>query len=98
VIYVDDLRKAVHYGTAETRAVGAKNGHLWCHLVGDDLDELHAFAVRIGLKREWFQGDHYDLIPRRRKHAVRIGALEVPARRLVEIRRRLRTARLEASP
>lgn len=32
------------------------------HLVSDKSHrELHAFAKKIGLKREWFQDDHYDL-------------------------------------
>lgn len=37
------------------------------HLVADTLDELHAFAVLVGLKRRWFQGrrhPHYDLTSR----------------------------------
>jgi len=35
------------------------------HLVADTLDELHAAAQRLGLKRAWFQGGnmpHYDLM------------------------------------
>jgi hypothetical protein len=41
-----------------------------------DPEELHAFAKKIGLKREWFQPwpkasiDHYDLTASRRKAAV----------------------------
>jgi len=32
------------------------------HLVSDEsLEELHAFAERIGLKRCWFQRGHYDV-------------------------------------
>ena len=34
----------------------------WCHMATDGgFDELHAFAARLGLRRAWFQGDHYDL-------------------------------------
>lgn len=39
----------------------------WSHLVSDDIDELHAFAEQLGLKRCWFQNKknknqpHYDL-------------------------------------
>lgn len=40
-------------------------GKLWCHLVADSLDELHAFAAVLGLKRGWFQEKasypHYDV-------------------------------------
>ena len=38
----------------------------WCHMATDgELDELHAFAARLGLRRRWFQRDHYDLPPAR---------------------------------
>lgn len=26
-----------------------------CHMWGDNEQELHAFALRIGLRREWYQ-------------------------------------------
>jgi predicted kinase len=40
-------------------------------------DDLHAFAARLGLRRAWFQGDHYDLPPHGRAAAVALGAEEV---------------------
>ena len=50
----------------------------WCHMATDgDLDELHAFAARLGLQRRWFQRDHYDLPPHGRGAAVALGAEEV---------------------
>src|SRR5918995_1476779 len=50
----------------------------WCHMATDgDWDELHAFAARLGLRRAWFQGDHYDLPPHGRAAAVALGAVEV---------------------
>ena len=63
-----------------------------CHLTTDgDADELHAFAAKCGLRREWFQDHpraaHYDLTPRRRERALAIGAVFVPARE--QARRRL---------
>lgn len=54
-----------------------------CHMFTDslDLEELHLFAEKIGLKREWFQphkvAPHYDLVPARRARAVSLGAQEV---------------------
>ncbi len=52
-----------------------------CHMMADDLDELHAFARRLGLKRAWFQPHprwpHYDLTVGRRARAVVLGAQEV---------------------
>lgn len=57
-----------------------------CHLFTDslELDELHLFAERIGLKRTWFQphrvAPHYDLTASRRRAAVALGAVEVGRR------------------
>jgi len=54
----------------------------WCHLTADTTDELHEFAARIGLRREWFQPgsrpelDHYDVTMERRARAVALGAIE----------------------
>ena len=64
--------------------------HVWCHMVtdGDSFDELHGIAKLIGLKQEWFQGDHYDLVPSKRAMALKYGAVAVSARALVQ--RRLR--------
>jgi hypothetical protein len=69
-----------------------------CHLVADTLPELHAFAARLGLKREWFQDHagrvpHYDLTAGKRAAAVGMGALEADRRRFVEIMDRWRTNR-----
>ena len=50
----------------------------WCHMATDgSWEELHAFAGRLGLRRAWFQGDHYDLPPHGRAAAVALGAEEV---------------------
>ena len=50
----------------------------WCHLTTDgDFEDLHAFARRLGMRRAWFQRDHYDLPPHGRAAAVASGAEEV---------------------
>jgi hypothetical protein len=52
------------------------------HLFATDLEELHAFAKSIGLRREWYQGEdfpHYDLTARKRKLAFQSGATSVAA-------------------
>lgn len=78
-------------------AAGPRGYSRWCHMGTDDhtdagLDELHAMAMRIGMKRSWFQNKprfpHYDLTPSRRAAAVRAGAVEVDAREFVERIRR----------
>lgn len=59
-----------------------------CHLFADSEDELHDFARRLGLRRAWFQAHrflpHYDLTAGRRSHAVRLGAVEVGRRVVVD--------------
>jgi hypothetical protein len=62
----------------------------WSHMVSDiGADELHAFAARLGLRREWSQerpaasAHHYDVTPTKRALAVRLGAVEVTSRELV---------------
>lgn len=71
-------------------------GRKWCHLVSDEsVDELHAFADRVGIPRRGFQGDHYDIPEEYRPDVVAAGALEVESRELV---RRLRAAGLRLSP
>ncbi len=65
-----------------------------CHLIADSLDELHAFAASIGLRRSWFQnkrsGPHYDLTASKRNAAVALGAVELENREFVAILRRIR--------
>lgn len=60
-----------------------------CHLFSDvGVDELHAFAERIGMRRAWFQDQripHYDLTAARRRLAIACGAVEVNRRQDVEI-------------
>ena len=51
-----------------------------CHMIADSEEELHQFAVKIGLKRKWFQNTnnpHYDVSISYRKKAVAYGAAEV---------------------
>jgi len=66
-----------------------------CHLTTDGpLDELHAFAARLGMKREWFQehriAPHYDLTAQRRERALLLGAVFVSMREQVRRRRQAR--------
>lgn len=71
------------------------------HLMADTLDELHAFAKRLRLKREWFQDHplhpHYDLTPEKHARALAIGALFVSAREQAR-KRLIARGLLSASP
>jgi len=77
------------------------------HLQADTVAELHEFAERLGLRREWFQAksgrpenDHYDLGRSGRERALALGAIDedraAGARRRQAIRR-ARRARGTAS-
>jgi hypothetical protein len=51
-----------------------------CHMAADTLEELHAFAYRMGLKRKWFQDKsipHYDLTEKMRNRAIQMGVKEL---------------------
>ena len=72
------------------------HGLKWCHLLADDLDELHRFAALLGIKRASFQGPpkaatpHYDLTGFERSRAIALGAVACDREQIVLIRRRLR--------
>lgn len=69
-----------------------------CHMVADDLGELHLMAELIGMRREWFQANastpHYDLSLAKRALAVSYGAVELSRRDMGVWLRTNRRARL----
>jgi hypothetical protein len=69
-------------------------GKLWCHLVADTLGELHAFANRLGLQREWFQSHasypHYDITTIARERALLLGAMIGDRRTVILCARKLK--------
>ncbi|HLO96303.1 MAG TPA: DUF4031 domain-containing protein [Burkholderiaceae bacterium] len=69
-------------------------GKLWCHLVADSLIELHQFAARLGLRRDWFQGHslypHYDVTMSVRDRALSLGAQLGDRRTIVGCAKRLK--------
>ncbi|MBI1349638.1 MAG: DUF4031 domain-containing protein [Actinomycetales bacterium] len=77
-------------------AVWPWRGRVWAHLVSDtSVDELHAFASRLGIPRRAFQGDHYDVTDELRECAIAEGARAVDSRTVV---RALRAAGLRKRP
>jgi hypothetical protein len=71
-------------------------GRLWCHLLADDVDELHRFAAELGLKRSSYQGPprttkpHYDITAFERDRALRLGAKAITRHEVVRLVRKLR--------
>jgi hypothetical protein len=65
-----------------------------CHMVADELDELHAMAAAIGMRRAWFQAEastpHYDVSLSRRRLAIEHGAVEIDRRAMAIFCRRWR--------
>jgi hypothetical protein len=88
-VYLDDWRQPARLGPVDDR---------WSHLVADTDEELHEFAARLGMKREWFQHKasrphqaHYDLPERSRPQALALGAVAVSWRQLGRMLRQRRT-------
>lgn len=71
-VYVDD-------------AVTLWRGRRWAHLMADTLEELHAFAARLGMPRHAFQdrtsGAHYDVTAELRELALESGAVAISRHR-----------------
>lgn len=64
------------------------HGRLWSHVISDSsLDELHAFARRVGIPSRSFEGDHYDLPEERYDEALAAGAVPVAGTELARVLR-----------
>ena len=103
IFLVDEL---VAYSAKTTGQAARHFGHgkESCHLiVAGSLEDLHQFAEKIGLKREWFQKNaswpHYDLTPSKRTLAIHHGAIECgaiqEAKARIAVRRRVNQLRSE---
>lgn len=76
MIYVDPMKRTGKTWGAHGQYASS------CHLfTNSSIEELHIFAEKIGLKKNWFQDhrllSHYDLTPGRRRKAIEAGAKEV---------------------
>jgi hypothetical protein len=84
-VYVDD-------------AIWNWQGLKWAHLLADDTDELHRFALRLGIHRASYQGPprtpvpHYDVTSYERRRAIAQGAIACTREEIVIVLRRLRSA------
>jgi hypothetical protein len=86
---------AVYVDDAFWRWQGLK----WCHLLADDIDELHRFAARLGVHRASYQGPprssapHYDLTAFERRRAMALGARACSREEIVAVVRVVRVRR-----
>ena len=63
----------------------AGHGRLWSHLASDSsFDELHRFALSLGIPERGFDRDHYDIPAERYQHVVEAGAVPVSSRELID--------------
>jgi Protein of unknown function (DUF4031) len=82
-VYVDD-------------AIWGWRGRTWCHLLADNIDELHRFAALLGLHRTSYQGPpkgstpHYDLTSYERRRAIAQSATVCDRAAIVIVARELR--------
>lgn len=88
-VYVDDSRLAWR-------------GKRWCHLVADSINELHTFADRLGLKREWFQDrtmyPHYDVTVSVKERALALGASPGDKRTIIMCAKQLKIELITSRP
>jgi hypothetical protein len=82
-VYVDD-------------AIWKWQGLTWCHLLADDIAELHRFAMQLGIHPLSYQGPpktstpHYDLTAYERRRAIACGARPSSREEIVAVMRVLR--------
>lgn len=86
-VYIDDCRLAW-------------KGKQWCHMVADTVEELHHFAQRLGLRRDWFQDrtmyPHYDITLNVKERALSMGAQLGDKKTIVACAKKLRLELIEA--
>jgi Protein of unknown function (DUF4031) len=84
-------------------AIWRRHGRKWCHLLADDVDELHRFARELGLHRISYQGPpktgkpHYDLTANERSRALRCGAIACDRTGIIMVLRQAQRAMARAA-
>jgi hypothetical protein len=90
VISLDTRFMTIYVDNVKVKWAGSE----WCHLVADSLDELHSFASKIGLRRQWFQGSasypHYDIKLAVRTRAIQLGAVPGSRKQIIECAKKLK--------
>jgi len=77
-------------------AIWRRHGRAWCHMIADDIDELHRFAADLGIHRSSYQGPpkttkpHYDLTAWERRKAISLGAVASTRHEIIAVLRAIR--------
>jgi hypothetical protein len=81
MVYVDNVRVPF-------------KGRLWCHLLADDLNELHAFAVAMNIDPRLFHRKasypHYDITIEMREVMLQHGAIPADRKTIIECAKKLK--------
>jgi hypothetical protein len=77
-VYVDDMS---NYPLGQFRRMKMS------HMIATTEGELHAMAQKIGVRRHWYQGDHYDVCLSMKKEALANGAVLISMRQLAAMSR-----------
>jgi hypothetical protein len=78
-VFVDDMYRY---------RIGRFRGMKMSHMIADTDAELHRFALMIGMPRERYQGDHYDVPESMRDRAIAAGAVAITYKQAGAMRRR----------
>lgn len=90
MVYMVYIDTPVAYAKEPAGYVGRpRRAPLWCHMIADTEDELHAMAARLGLLRDWYQGNHYDLTPTKRGLAIQFGAVACNRHMFIKVLRQI---------
>ena len=87
MIYIDPLR---YYERSHVRGAAKRYGNYWSHIFADSAKELHAFARKIDLRREYFQPNprpHYDVSRHKRQQALDAGARQMRTKDILRLLR-----------
>ncbi len=81
------------------RAKVSFKGRLWCHLMADTLEELHAFARSLEIDARLFHRTasypHYDITLEMRMLVIAHGAIDADRRTIIACGKRLKSQMLQ---
>jgi hypothetical protein len=64
----------------------AKLGRMiMCHMIADTDEELYEMVDKIGVNGKWKHNGHYDICLKKKKLAIKYGAVEVSCKELAKI-------------